>query len=310
MDRMEKLDRRVLDWVAANVRPGAAVTSADRLYGGVSSVVHAVTLQDGDEKIDVVLRRITDQRWLREEPDVALREAESLRLAAAMEVDTPRLIAVDETGDRCGHPAVVMSRLAGAVVLQPADLTHWLDGLAEALVRMHGASIPIEEHRWDYRAYTDESEMHVPAWSAAPEAWASGIAAARGPQPAFEPRFIHRDYHPANVLWDHGVVSGVVDWVNGCRGPAGIDVGHCRVNLARLHGVEAADAFLGLYRMHAAAAGADFAYDPYWDIRALLDMGEPEVYAGWTDLGATGLSDALIRERTDAYMASLAARLG
>jgi len=38
-------------------------------------------------------------------------------------------------------------------------------------------------------------------------------------------------------------------------------------------------------------------------------MGEPEVYAGWTALGVTGLTDALMRERSDAYMASLAKRL-
>src|SRR5690606_9702887 len=117
--------------------------------------------------------------------------------------------------------------------------------------------------------------------------------------------------HPANVLWHDGAVSGIVDWVNGCRGPLGVDVGHCRVNLALLHGVEAADAFLAAYERHAAArqAAVAFVYGPYWDIRTLLDMGEPEVYAGWTDLGFTGLTDALMRSRADRYMASLAERL-
>jgi aminoglycoside phosphotransferase (APT) family kinase protein len=306
---MAALDQQAAEWVASKVRPGAAVIGAEQLKGGVTSVVHAVTLQDGDERIEVVLRQITDRNWLREEPGLVRREAESLRLAGAAGLDAPELIAVDETGVQCGHPAVVMSRLAGEVVLQHDDLSQWLDGLAKALVRVHAAPIPIAEHRWDYRAYEDAAARQVPAWSAVPEAWAAGIAAARGPQPAFEPRFIHRDYHPANVLWHRGAVSGIVDWVNGCRGPVGIDVGHCRVNLAKLHGVEAADAFLAMYRRHAAAAGAAFAYDPYWDIRTLLDMGEPEVYAGWVDLGFTGLTDSLIRARADAYMASLAARL-
>ncbi|WP_081412680.1 phosphotransferase [Fictibacillus gelatini] len=26
--------------------------------------------------------------------------------------------------------------------------------------------------------------------------------------------FIHRDYHPCNVLWEDGRLTGVVDWVN------------------------------------------------------------------------------------------------
>ncbi len=306
---MAAWDQQVAEWIVSKVRPGAAVIGVEQLKGGVSSVVQAVTLQDDDERIEVVLRRFTDRDWLREEPGVARREAESLRLAGAAGLDTPTLIAVDETGEACGHPAVVMSRLTGAVVLQHVDQAQWLDGLAGAIVRVHAASIPVADHRWDYRAYEDAEAQRVPAWSAVPDAWAAGIAAARGPQPAFEPRFIHRDYHPANVLWHRDAVSGIVDWVNGCRGPVGIDVGHCRVNLAQLYGVEAADAFLALYSKHAAAAGAPFTYDPYWDIRTLLDMGEPEVYAGWIDLGFTGLTDSLIRARMDAYMASLAARL-
>ncbi len=306
---MAALDKQAAEWVVGKVRPGAAIIGAEQLKGGVSSVVQAVTLQDGDERVEVVLRRFTDRDWLREEPGVARREAESLRLASAAGLNTPALIAVDETGEQCGHPAVVMSRMIGTVVLRHADQARWLDGLAGALVRVHAATIPIAEHRWDYRAFEDAAAQRVPAWSAVPDAWAAGIAAARGPQPSFEPRFIHRDYHPANVLWHRGEVSGIVDWVNGCRGPVGIDVGHCRVNLAQLHGVEAADAFLAMYSRHAADAGAPFAYDPYWDLRTLLDMGEASVYPGWVDLGFTGLTVSLIQARMDAYMASLAARL-
>jgi Phosphotransferase enzyme family len=42
---------------------------------------------------------------------------------------------------------------------------------------------------------------------------------------------VHRDYHPGNVLWRRGTVSGVVDWQAICTGPGVIDVAHCRVNL-------------------------------------------------------------------------------
>lgn len=46
----------------------------------------------------------------------------------------------------------------------------------------------------------------------------------REPRPQVKPCFIHRDYHPTNILWVDDKVSGVVDWVNACRGPAGIDI--------------------------------------------------------------------------------------
>ncbi|GGG15130.1 phosphotransferase family protein [Paenibacillus abyssi] len=126
----------------------------------------------------------------------------------------------------------------------------------------------------------------------------------KGPQPVYKPCFIHRDYHPANVLWQQRQVSGVVDWVNSCRGPAGIDIGHCRFNLAQLHGVHAADAFLEAYRRH---AGSAYRHDPYWDLLSLVNIlfGPPEVYEGWTALGVSGLTDQLMAERLDAYLASL-----
>jgi len=98
-----------------------------------------------------------------------------------------------------------------------------------------------------------------------------------------------------------------VDWVNACRGPAGVDIGHCRVNLALLYGISAADEFLAAYEQ---AAGESFTYNPYWDLAALVDVSEgpPTVYPGWAVFGMTGLTDELIRHRLDAYLLSLLKR--
>jgi hypothetical protein len=129
-----------------------------------------------------------------------------------------------------------------------------------------------------------------------------------GPPPSFRECFIHRDYHPSNVLWNNGAVSGVVDWVNGCRGPAGIDVAWCRHNLAILHGVRAADDFLAAYIR---CAGSDFEYDPYWDLMTLVELlpGPPGMYEGWLAMGVRLIPRATIVERVDAYVASVVARL-
>src|SRR5207244_1514750 len=80
--------------------------------------------------------------------------------------------------------------------------------------------------------------------------------------------FIHRDYHPGNVLFQRNEVSGVVDWPNASVGAIEVDLGHCRHNLAALHGVAAADAFLDAYY---AITGAR-THDPYYDIVTLLDV--------------------------------------
>jgi Ser/Thr protein kinase RdoA (MazF antagonist) len=52
--------------------------------------------------------------------------------------------------------------------------------------------------------------------------------------------FLHRDYHPGNLLWNDGSLSGIVDWAFSCRGPRGVDVAHTRWNLALVDIVAAA----------------------------------------------------------------------
>ena len=92
--------------------------------------------------------------------------------------------------------------------------------------------------------------------------------------PAHERRFIHRDHHPGNVLWQRGAVSGVVDWANASVGSPDADVGHCRLNLAGTLGLGAADRFLELHR----GLTDRGAYDPYWDVVAALGGHDEEVF--------------------------------
>ena len=71
---------------------------------------------------------------------------------------------------------------------------------------------------------------------------------------------VHRDFHPGNVLWRRGTVTGVVDWPGACTGPAVADVAHCRVNLLT-SGTSAAQRFTVFWQQ---AAGA--AHHPWADV--------------------------------------------
>lgn len=301
-----RLPDRVMQWVMDSVSSSSRVLSITRLYGGISSIIHGVSLEvDGLEK-DFVLRQFDNQDWLREEPDLALHEAESLRFAVGTGLPTPQLIASDDYGERCGVPAVLMTRLDGAVVLNPENQEEWLDGLAQALVQVH--EMEADDFPWSYFSYNDIRTLETPGWVKHPQVWKTVIEYVKQPFPAFRECFIHRDYHPTNVLWTDHNVSGVVDWVNACRGPAGIDIGHCRVNLAQLFDVATADAFLTAYQRYASQL---FRYDPYWDLLALTDIlfGKPQVYAGWTAMGVTDLTEELIADRLEEYAASLVKRI-
>lgn len=301
------LSDRVLEWVIQAVHPEAAILSIQQLQGGVSSLVHGISLSVHGDRRAVVLRQFHNEEWVREEPDLALREAESLRRSAQADgVQTPKLIAFDQAGEQCGTPALLMSRLEGAVELEPKNKSQWLQGLAEALVGIH--AVDASDFAWNFKPYSDAAKLDTTSWSKFPDKWRQAADIVLSSRPEAKMRFIHRDYHPTNILWNGDHVSGVVDWVNGCLGPAGVDVGHCRVNLAQVHDVAAADAFLTYYRDY---AGDSFTYDPYWDLVTLIDYAfwPPDVYEGWTALGVTGLSKPIIEERLDSYLISLLDRV-
>ncbi len=300
MTGTEGLTPPVREWVARSA--GAAIREACALAGATSSAVYGVTVGNGTE---LVLRLYDNAEWVAQEPDLARHEAAALEWAARADVPTPELMACDATGAQCGLPAVLMTRLPGDVVLMPDRLDDWLWRMAEALLPIH--ALDADTFPWRYGRYNARLTLTPPDWSEVPDLWARLIAAVQDAPPGGRECFIHRDYHPNNVLWETGRVSGIVDWVSACRGAPGLDVAWCRQNLAQLHGVPAADGFLDAYQ---SLAGPSFSYHPYWDLMGLAEFlpGPPDVYPGWPACGVRHLTDSLVRHRLEAYLASVLAR--
>jgi aminoglycoside phosphotransferase (APT) family kinase protein len=300
-----KLAQATLQWIAEAVGLGVTVQSVRLLAGATSSTLHSVEVLQNGQCTRLVLRQFTNADWLAEDPDLVRHEAASLEKAREVDVPTPELIACDETGERCGVPAILMTQLPGRVELTPLDLDRWLYQLAEAIVPVH--AVEVGAFPWRYAPYNDVTRLEPPTWSSYPGLWEKVIEIVNGPWPKMRECFIHRDYHPTNVLWQDGRVSGIVDWPNACRGPAGMDVAWCRGNLVGLYGVAAADQFLEAYQ---SLAGSSFDYHPHWDLMDIIEWlpGPPRVYPPWIDFGMRGLNDEIVRERGDEYLVSLMAR--
>ncbi len=296
-----------LRWVERAVGRGARVTSLRRLRGGYSTAVHAVNVVDRRGRTHRhVLRRFVHAAWLAREPDLAEREARVLELLRPSGVPAPELVAVDPLGEVCDVPAVLMTRLSGRVVFAQDDREPWLRQMAEALPAIHAVDAAAARLVQPYQRYHDMTRFEPPHWSKAPKAWGRAIEVVNGPPPERARCFIHRDYHPGNVLWSRGRLTGVVDWINASWGPPGIDIAHCRSNLAQLHGVEVADAFLAGCR----SLGIVDDTQPYWDLVDLLDMGSlagRDAFPGWHDAGLTHLTTSIVRTRLDEYVAGLVA---
>jgi aminoglycoside phosphotransferase (APT) family kinase protein len=230
----------------------------------MSSAVHLLTVQDsGGQRRQAVLRRYVRPELNADEPDIAKREARALRAAEPVAIPTPALLAVDPTGAGAGVPAVLMSRLRGRVDWWPSDAGPWLRRLADVLPAIHGAPLPPAGLIGSF-APDPQASYQPPPWARYPRAWERAAEISHGPAPGLPTVLVHRDFHPGNVLWRRGNVSGVVDWQAACTGPAVADVAHCRVNLLTL-GTDAAERFTALWQQ---ASGT--AFHPWADVVTII----------------------------------------
>lgn len=256
-----------LEWATAAFGSRARIESTRAMLGGTSSAVHELLVRDQSARLHrVVLRRHVRTAWLAQEPDLAEREARTLELLQTTALPAPRLLAIDPDGSTAGAPAVLMTRLPGEIEWNPTDVTAYLDGLVELLVSVH-AAIPCADTTTipRYTPYALEM-LRPPVWANDARVWLRAIDMHLGPAPAHSRVFIHRDFHPGNVLWHNGRVTGIIDWVNASVGAREADVGHCRLNLAQRFGMTVADAFLRQYQERTGTT----AYHPYWDVVAAL----------------------------------------
>jgi aminoglycoside phosphotransferase (APT) family kinase protein len=255
------------EWVRESVGTGARIVSLHTRSGGTASAVHAVTVDDvRGARHHLVLRRFVRTDWLAQEPDLAAHEARVLDLLAPTSVDAPRLVAVDPTGQRCDAPAVLMTRVPGRIRWSPRDVDGFVDRLVEAMLPIHEVRIPAGVAVRPFRPYYLGENLAPPRRTPIPDAWARAIEVHAGPAPRHDAVFVHRDYHPGNVLWSGRDVSAIVDWSSASVGAPEVDVAHCRANLGHAFGIEAADRFLAVYLER---TGRDD-YHPYWDLQDLV----------------------------------------
>lgn len=297
---MNLLSQPINNWIQSQIGSQAKIREAIRLKGSTSSDLYTIRICDKSHEFNLVLRLLTNQAWLIDEPDLAEHEAAALCMAKLSGLTVPEVIAWDADGQYCGVPAVLMTQVPGNVDLQPQDFDGWLKQMAAALLPLH--ELDAADFEWQYYTYNKVKTLKVPSWSAQPHLWERAIEIVNQPPPSTKYCFIHRDYHPMNTLWKGGNLSGVVDWVNACRGPAPFDLAWNRLNLMQMYGVEAADRL----RDHAVDICSTDAWHPYWDLMALIELlpGPPNVYEPWHVFGLQGLSVPLMMQRTDAYLVS------
>ncbi|WP_052848517.1 phosphotransferase family protein [Streptomyces avicenniae] len=298
-------------WLARVLRPGERVVTAEVLGGGWTSDMRLLRTTERE----LVLRSFTAPFFRRHAPGLLTREADVLRLLDGSGIPAAQLVAVDPTGAHCAAPSLLMTRLPGTLRLGARRDTDrgTAPALADLLTRVHGLRVDADDRPRAYQAWTGPERVAVPPGTARPGLWRRAVAVIDREPPAYEGRFLHRDFHPGNVLFTpEGRVGGVVDWVETSWGPADLDVAHCATALALLHGPDHGLAFADLYE----AAGGVLTAAPddhlYWRLLDALAFAPDaeRVATPWRTMGRTDLTPQLLTDRLEHYVAALLDRYG
>ncbi|WP_405817664.1 aminoglycoside phosphotransferase family protein [Streptomyces sp. NBC_00838] len=296
-------------WVGRHLRAGERIVGTEALHGGITAEMRGLTIgARGGGTRELVLRTFVGVEHAGHGLE---REAGALALLAGTGVPAPGLVAVDPTAAHCEYPSLLMTRLAGRTVLDDTGLEARVPLLARQLVAIH--ALRPAERPPKYETLTTADTVVTPQ-GADTAAWAAAIDLIRGPAPAHEGRFLHRDFHPGNVLFDvppsrpaNARISGVVDWVAVSWGPADLDVAHCSTNLALLHGPAWGPRFTRAYEEAGGVLAAAPAERLYWLVRDGLAFSEEVALVSrpWREAGRTELTARAVEERLDVYLTAL-----
>jgi len=261
--------------------PAATVRGVERLWGGQ----HAETwrVDTDDPATTVVVRQFP--------PDdpAAGREQLALRAIGGLGGSVPVLLGGDLEGRWSQAPTSIVSRLDGRADITPADPERWAGELGRGLAGLH--AVPAE--RLAELPSVFDGSGGSPGILAGP--LAAEVRSRWGEVVAAPEVLSHGDYWSGNVVWRDGRLAGIVDWSSGPRGPAGFDLGWCRLDLVLLFEEGIADEFLAAYEAVAGPLGAARLWD-CWAVARSADT-----VASWAPnylpLGRADLDEGELRRR-------------
>ncbi|HEU4738172.1 MAG TPA: aminoglycoside phosphotransferase family protein [Solirubrobacterales bacterium] len=231
----------------------------------------------------------------------AQREEGVLRALGGLGGLAPALLGGDPDGRRLGQPVSLIGWLDGQPDITPADPGRWARELGRGLAAVQ--AVPAERLTELPSAFENRGGSQ--------ELLGGPLEAevrSRWPEIAGSPEVLtHGDYWSGNVVWRDGRLSGIVDWPSGARGPAGFDLGWCRLDLVLLYDEEVADEFLAAYE---AETGQGVGDPRLWDIWAAARS--EDIVGSWgpnyRPLGRADLDESELRGRHAQWTARLRER--
>ncbi len=264
------------------------------------------------ERADGARRKVTLRRFPRDnrksQPEHVAHEYHVLQLLEKVGIPAPRPLLLDAEAELFGVPAFAMTYLPGAPVYLPRDVGEWAVQLARALLAIHA----ITPDRFDLSVLNVHLREGVrqDLKTRRPHAQEHG-ALARSVHAALvddidyidweDATLVHKDFWPGNTIWYRGKLTGVVDWTDAEVGDPRTDLSQCRIDLAIILDLAAAEALREAYQSNAAAPVQDV-----WYFDLLRGLGALLSYEFWLpgyhDAGLAHVTKRRARTRIEAFL--------
>ena len=278
------------------------------MRGGVGARMDVLDIERADGR----RRKVTLRRFPRDnrssQPEHVAREYHALQLVEKAGIPAPRPLLLDAEAELFGVPAIVLTYLPGAPVYLPRDVGAWADQLARVLLAIHA----VTSDRFDLSVLNVHlrDDVRQELKTRRPHAQEHGSLARSvhavlvrdidhiGWQNA---TLVHNDFWPGNTVWYRGKLTGVVDWTQAKVGDPRTDVSQCRIDLAVILDLAAAEAFREAYESNAAAPVPDI-----WYFDLLRGLGALLSYEFWLpgyhDAGLAHVTKRRARTRIEAFL--------
>ncbi len=174
-----------------------------------------------------VIKAFMNSSFVAEYPDCIEHAAEAMiHVGRHSSLAVPAVVAADPTGSIAGCPVLLMTMAQGAPMAAPTR--RLFDRIIDVAEEIH--AIPTDGFGWTHHRYNEPNSVFLPTWFSDRGLFAE--LAAQSASAISDEVFIHRDFHPGNLLFSGDQVTGVVDWDYACVGPSGEDYGRTWLNLA------------------------------------------------------------------------------
>ncbi len=268
-------DADLRNWVSSQLGSTGAWTSIEG-----ATTARLWKLEGADQTF--VLKAFINSSFVAEYPDCVAHAFRAMdHVDAHSDLTIPAVVAADPTGSIAGCPVLLMTMTEGEPMVVPTRRS--FDRIIDIAEQIH--AIPTDGFGWTHHRYNEPNEVFAPSWFADPGLFDE--LAARSASAENDEVFIHRDFHPGNLLFSGDQVTGVVDWDYACVGPSGEDYGRTWLNLANDYGEQISRVF---------ASRAARRLDPQWAAASWLDWlpfyeGADQVEQWGTDAERLRLED-------------------